>query len=63
MLTIIGRCGQYSGPFLLNVASYPGSFQGEGKEPGTHCMHMCLIKMVLWVGLIADDVEESSGRW
>ena len=22
------------------LASYPGSFRGEGKEPGTHCMRM-----------------------
>ena len=25
------------------IASYPGSFRGEGKEPGTHCMRMRVI--------------------
>ena len=27
------------------VASFPGSFRGRGKEPGTHCLRMRLIKI------------------
>ena len=26
-----------------SLASYPGSYSGEEKEPGTHCLRMCLI--------------------
>ena len=28
---------------LMIIASYPGSFQGEEKEPGTHCIRMRVI--------------------
>ena len=37
-------CYDTSTYLSLYVASYPESFLGEGKEPGTHCMRMRLIK-------------------
>ena len=30
---------------IASIASFPGSFRGRGKEPGTHCLRMHSIKI------------------